>query len=248
MGLEKKDFLFLKIVSAVIHSESADYSAEDPQIIEAAIDLSLANGTAGLVYYGLEKSREKLPENISDKLIRIRNITIMQAFASEPKLEPLKELIEAIKKEKLDYLVLKGLSLKKLYPLPELRNMQDVDIFFPGRNHALADGVFKALGYSKVSGYEEDEYHTAYSKPGCYMIESHYNLGSFGYLGASSVKSWENGLIDSAVTERYQNISYKLMDDDDFFVHLLIHHMNHLLSRCSNLRDRKSTRLNSSHT
>lgn len=108
---------------------------------------------------------------------------------------------------------LKGFLIKSLYPSPELRAMNDLDILVFDEYHKKAKEVLASMGYKAAeAGYVHDNF----LKPPFIEIEIHKMLA----------EDWEHySLNDSLPSDG--NEYWRVMNDEDFFIFILKHAAKH---------------------
>ena len=102
----------------------------------------LALGYTGLVNCGADKKHPVMQQLFRDY------IAVM--LKSERQLSALKELFTAFEQQGIDYLPLKGINMKKLYPKPELRSMGDADVLIRKDKYDDVVNIVKAQGYEFI--------------------------------------------------------------------------------------------------
>ena len=105
--------------------------------------------------------------------LRLKSYVINSALKSLTQVCCLKEFEERCEKEGIYHQVLKGAVLKGLYPLPELREMSDMDIMIYGENFKRAKEVVEDMGFIL---YKSVKHHDIYRKPPFLVMELHHAL------------------------------------------------------------------------
>ena len=82
-------------------------------------------------------------------------------------------LYEALQQQSLDYIPLKGINLRELYPSPALREMTDQDLLVRKEQQEDLRMLMKTLGYRLLARHSHHD--TYYKPPGIY-IEAHHQL------------------------------------------------------------------------
>lgn len=168
-----------------------------------------------LIYYGAQNCgiSEELP--VMKQLLKLTCYCVMVGTQQTYEHE---RIFEAFDNEKIDYMPLKGVLLKKIYPKPEMRVMGDADILI--RYEQYTDKivpVMKKLGFNegRVSDNE-----LVWELPHAY-IELHrrlipsYNKDYYDYYG------------DGWSLAKLQNGTRYSMSDEDCFVFLFTHFAKH---------------------
>ena len=164
----------------------------------------------GALNYGC-KQYEPLMQELFTIVCGIIAINEQQMYA-------LKEIFSAFDKEKIDYLPIKGILLKQLYPKPEMRSMSDMDILI-----RYEDYLEKIIPVMKNLGFEEgrvSDNELVWNKP-MICIELHrrlipsYNKDYYAYYG----DGWRLAKLCSG--SRYS------MTDEDQMIYLFTHFAKH---------------------
>lgn len=138
---------------------------------------------------------------------------VHQGFAFE-------ELKAIFAQKQVDILPLKGLSLKALYPSPELREMGDLDILYPKCRRDDVVELMSGLGYT-LSYDGKDGHHDGYFRPPTSHVEMHHGL--------VNVDSWYAEYYSEpwARAKRTQTDGVFAFSKEDEYVYLLLHAAKH---------------------
>ena len=109
------------------------------------------------IVYDATVGIENIPQDVLKKL-KAHTIAVMVNNDSVAKVQ--KEVCELLEKNKINYCILKGLSVARYYNNPELRTLGDVDILVSNKEFAKAKSVLLERGY--VLTEEENNYHCAF--------------------------------------------------------------------------------------
>jgi len=123
----------------------------------------------------------------------------------------------------IDFLPLKGIVMKNLYPSSDMRTMIDIDILIKKEDLAKISEIMTGLGYGKP---EKGVDHFAYYKEPIMNVEMHFTLiseakrnGRFSYFS-----DWWS----KAVREEAHNCKWRLQKED-FFIYMLAHCAKHFM-------------------
>ncbi len=128
-------------------------------------------------------------------------------------------VFDALEKEGIQFLPLKGAILKNYYPNPALRTFTDIDIYV-GTELDRAEQVLFKLGYEKKTDFETND--IGYVKKPSLHIELHKDLfpDDYDFSGYFDEPYKHTELKDGC---EY----YHLYKTDDFFIHVLCHLYKH---------------------
>ncbi len=122
-------------------------------------------------------------------------------------------ITERFIEEKIYFMPLKGFLIKSLYPSPELRTMNDLDILVFPESVKKAKEILLSMGYSAAKvGYVHDNF----LKPPFIEIEMHKMLS----------ENWEDYSLENSLPSEKSEY-WRLMSDEDFFIFILKHAAKH---------------------
>lgn len=136
---------------------------------------------------------------------------------SEGQMAAISQLFAAFEEAGIDYMPLKGVNLKLLYPKPELRSMGDADILIRMEQYDRIVPIMEDLGYQ----FKEETDHELPWRSKALIVELHkrlipsYNRDYHAYYG----DGWQLG--KPCQGHRYA------MTDEDTYVYLFSHYAKH---------------------
>ncbi len=146
---------------------------------------------------------------------------------SEQQQHELGILFNTFEKSGIDYLPIKGIVMKKLYPAPEYRSMSDADILVCKEQSSVVDKIMSEAGYTHT---ETDDNVTVWEK-GCVVVELHV---SFVPTDSDLYDYYGGGEWDIAVRDSGTHFSLK---NEDFFIATLLHFVKHLRESGAGIRN-----------
>ncbi len=173
------------------------------------------HGILPMLYCGALASGAVLPGKIGPFL---KKSTLDSACVDQRQRQELDRIEESFQRENIDYLLLKGTVLKKIYPQPELRIMGDADILIRVEQYDRIRQIMQQLGFTETL---EADPEIVWDKKNDLNQELHKRLfepankGFFAYFG----DGWK--LARKAEGSRYE------MGDEDVFVYLFTHYAKH---------------------
>ena len=189
--------------------EDTDWQAVyDEANFQAVIPLAF-DGTAGI---------DGIPKDIYKKF---KNHTVAVMLNNDKVIKGQQELTSLLEKNNVKYAILKGLSVARFYPKPELRTLGDVDFLVSKDEFDSTKQLLIDNGYVLT----EDEYmhyHCAFKKNNV-TVEMHYEMSQFPQNAncdslrnelSSAVKNVEKvgvlGLYFNSLKQLYQAVSLLL--------------------------------------
>lgn len=173
-----------------------------------------------LVYIMLKKTDiSHIAEQDVKKLENAYLQTLMITTTQQYYLEQVEKVFE---ENAIDYLVLKGRELSRLYPSSDMRQSSDFDIHIGEKNSEKAKELMLSIGFSAKS-YSEDENHDEYTINKWVLCELHRVLIQGNYPWKRSCNEIVNNLTLCDGTKH----CYK-MSKEDFYVYNLAHTAKHM--------------------
>lgn len=181
--------------------------------------LAVWHGVSNMVCYGVSRlTCDNQPtQDILKKFQNDRKKAVAREATQHIAVE---QILEAFEEKGIASMPLKGCLVKYLYPLPDMRLMADIDIFFKTEQAEKVKKIMLEQGYTvKHEGGNHDVY---YRQP--YMnIEMHHRLISedSSYSGDYLNKTWDRAVLKPGCRHTYE------FSHEDFYIYLLIHLTKH---------------------
>lgn len=184
---------------------------EDDLAWSSILAMARAHSLLGLVFslYEERLSRE-LPAQIyafcskEVGILDAKHIAQKNEFAA---------ITERFIEEKIYFMPLKGFLIKSLYPSPELRTMNDLDVLVFPESVKKAKDILLSMGYFAADG---GYVHDNFLKPPFIEIELHKMLS----------EDWEDYSLERSLPSEKSEY-WRLMSDEDFFIFILKHAAKH---------------------
>lgn len=180
-----------------------------------AIEIGKRHNVIPLMYYGVVNSQLSISLQLEKYL---ESVTIKNVCVSNYQLYEIAGLCNEFNNNRINYMLLKGSVIKKLYPKPEMRPMGDADILVKPRQYRNIKKIMKKKGYNEL--YENDQIY-AWEKKGILHIELHkrlipsYTRDFYKYYG----DGWNYASLVSGNSFE--------MSIEDFYVFLFVHFVRH---------------------
>lgn len=134
----------------------------------------------------------------------------------------------ALHEQGIDFIKLKGIVIKNLYPMPHMRTQSDVDICMTKENREKSRSIMESLGY-KLDG--SIDYHDEYSKDKFFIYEIHSDIMSErSELHRLFVNPFEKAVPDKLSKNEL------VLSNEYFYLNLVIHLYKHFISEGCGLR------------
>ncbi len=167
-----------------------------------------------MMHYGLQNCGVQVEDDVKAKL---QNMIISDVILNENQLYYIKEISNVFNENNVDYVFLKGSVLKKLYPQPEMRRMNDIDILIKPEQYDKVSNALESLGFS----FKYETNHEIVWTNNKILIELHkilipsYNSDMHSYWG----DGWDK-------VNLMQGGEYKF-SDEDMFLYVFTHFAKH---------------------
>lgn len=147
-------------------------------------------------------------------------------------MEEMKQLFKDFTSQGISFIPLKGLVLRNLYPIPEMRTMGDADILVLESDMKIAREILSEMGYKKES---TDSKHIHFSHKTRLSIELHFSLITKGTL-SKNLNSFEADVWKNAKMSYVLGMASNILSPEDQLLHLILHMAVHLSSGGFGLR------------
>lgn len=180
-----------------------------------AYRLGRAHGVLSMLYYGALNNSLNVPQPVWEKM---EAEAVRSVVVDQNQLHELCLLQERFFSNGIDFVPLKGMVLKQLYPRTDMRSMGDADILIKTEQYTVIRPVMEQLGYEFVL---ESDHELVWRKTNALLVELHkrlipsYNEDYYAYFG----DGWR--LAQPSTTVEHS------MRDEDQFIYLFTHYAKH---------------------
>ena len=160
-----EDFIYL--MRCTLNGESAkDFSGGDfGELFRIAQDHNMTN----MLYYAL-RDNCSVPDEISQELQKYHDLMVYKCAYQKAAEQEMERLFN---ENEIRYMLLKGCTVRDLYPSEDMREMADIDIL------VLKQDLEKIRKFMIASGYEfkgDRDHHDVYIKNEFVSVEVHYTV------------------------------------------------------------------------
>ena len=147
----------LALLRAFVHEVPlTDAQMEDVnQNLLKVLELANLHKVRGIWAYQTQEYAKQNPEVLDAEVVdaaeRIFTVAKQKAVYREQKYQGLKQQFQ---KAKIDFLPFKGILVKELYPVPELRTFGDIDVVIRVKDRERSHALMKELQYSATVDFE----------------------------------------------------------------------------------------------
>ncbi len=140
------------------------------------------------------------------------------------------QILDIFDKEGIDYLPLKGILIKDLYPHKGMRQFADNDILYRKENREKVIQIMRGRGY-EMEEFSEESVHDAFMKNPVYNFEMHRDL----FEEHIPYTDYFADVWDKAVKLTDERREYR-MTNEDFYVYVQAHCYKHYAGNGTGIR------------
>ena len=112
------------------------------------IGISKQQSLLGMLYCVLEKAKDESSLPSDEQMTFLKTVYLWTVSQSVRNQAASEEVCNAFSIDRVVHVMLKGMTVKKYYPVPELRTMGDLDFLVYNKNKTVAGEVLTKLGYT----------------------------------------------------------------------------------------------------
>lgn len=195
---------------------------DEPVMLDTPLELpalsteAARHGIENMLFFGARAAGKDKNDPEMKALLRTVGQRI---FVTENQITEAEAVCAAFEKAGIDYLPLKGMTLRELYPAVDMRTMGDVDILIREQQYPLIEKVLKEQGFTFVleSGHEYN-----WKKQGVLYLELHKALFASYETDFYSVfgDGWERA-------QRVDDTHRHTLSFEDQFLYVFVHFAKH---------------------
>lgn len=173
-----------------------------------------AHDIAALCYYG---ALECGLSTDTSEMTALFDVVCQHIFLNEQQEYLANEIFSEFDKKQIEYMPVKGILLKKLYPASEMRVMGDLDILIKTSQYDIIRDIMQKLEYTETN---ESDHELIWCKNGI-QVELHkrlipsYNKDYYAYFG----DGWR-------LAKQNDGTKYSMTDEDEL-IYLFTHYAKH---------------------
>lgn len=209
---------FEKVVISLLKSALKGTRAEVPLEFDWQELFSFAKSQSlvPLMYQGVTNSGITLPDDIANKM---NSIALKHLWADQQQQFEIAKLESAFEKNSIDYMPIKGVLLRHLYPNTEMRPMGDADIMIRVEQKDKAAEVMESLGYA----FSYETAHEIVYGKGAVVIELHKCL-----IPPRTKDFYEYYKDSWSFAQKVEGHNFRYeMSDEDHLIFLITHFAKH---------------------
>lgn len=211
------DYL-IHLLNSVLKNDIPQEMPDDLSF-EKLFKLADFHSVANISFYAVEKLKKKPEPELMKKWAEIRDKAIYKDIIQQTEFE---NISAAFNKHKINFLPLKGIIIKKLYPQTDMRLMSDIDILIEKKFASEVKEIMLSLGY--YADHIEAGCHDIYMKKPVMNVEIHRKLFDEDHpdlAQAFNEKAWD-------MSEQYEDHQFRFKKSE-FFVYIISHTSKHFV-------------------
>ncbi|MBI9014112.1 MAG: nucleotidyltransferase family protein [Clostridiales bacterium] len=215
------EYLLTNVISHYLDYDSLnEHCLSESHVIEKLIFEANEHQLFCLIYDYLNKYKK----NETDILSKYRSLAYQQVLNCKRRTKFALKVFEFLNKSDVDYVSLKGITFKRLYPNPDLRLMSDIDIYVKPEKLDIAVKVLEKVGYS-IDVVKEHECNLYLTHPAGIAIELHHKLFSDSIFGDKHYL--ETVLFDDVEVINFCNTEIKVPSKEKALAYSMLHMTKH---------------------
>ena len=217
MQMQLKDLL-----NVAIRGEKSNLYLDNETDILNLLEEAERHKVKGLIYTGWDKDTSQ--NNISKELTESwKRSTFMTGIKESRQIRNVGFVLNKIQEQGIDTIVLKGLVLRDLYPIPDQRTMNDADILVKKEDIEKTKKVLLDLGFSEGhdSCHHVDFYNPSYGK-----VELHWQLIDESYFRGDT--SFEEKIWERTIPVNVGGTPTLSLGWEDLLLHSCAHMASHM--------------------
>ena len=137
-------------------------------------------------------------------------------------------LREALDREGVPFLVIKGAACRSMYPNPDLRPSSDEDLLVMDADLHRAETILEGLGYARCREEAEDSVHTWYNQN--LHVELHRRLLPENKLRGLDLQKRFSRCFEHKMAFHLEGKTLWTLGPEDHLLYLILHYYKHFLS------------------
>lgn len=224
--MQKEIYFLIEILKLFIHQEKI--SSLSDISLENLFEISEKHNVTGIVFYMIAPLLEDQKQTPIYQRFRERNIITVYNSAMKEKEVAL--FTEQLEQAHITYAFFKGLEIRALYPVPDLRTMGDADILVHEEDMKAVAEILNNLGYDKSDGGSN----VWTFNNGIMSYEIHSRLVAQSYWNDVDYETYFTGIFDKLIPAEKGYRRYFSLEDH--FIFLCFHLAKHLDSSGAGIR------------
>ncbi|PNT93567.1 hypothetical protein CDQ83_08730 [Clostridium thermosuccinogenes] len=215
---------FVELLSCAIRGKKVDERTLGKYDWKELLEYADVHHVIGLVYSALPKSGEftGADERLLEQFKKETALTIVGQIQH---IRQVAYVLGKFKEVNIPVILLKGLVVRGLYPLPELRTMCDADVLVKESDLGKVDELMKNIGYAEG---EKSPVHVSYFNKDYNRIEVHWTIEDRRFF--NDEYGLEEDMWQRAEKTKIGEIEALSFAPEDLALHLCIHMAVHIIT------------------
>lgn len=152
--------------------------------------------------------------------------TIFSTLLQEKHITQVENFFKVCNEKNIPVIALKGLLLRRLYPIPNTRTMSDADVLVHKEDLDVIRIILKQLGYIEKLESSHSDHHLIFSQPNYFNIEVHWTLNT--NLTNRNIQAWETQIWNRCIAIHLNNTPVLSLSLEDHLIFLCLHMLSHI--------------------
>ncbi|MEG2786604.1 MAG: nucleotidyltransferase family protein [Romboutsia sp.] len=227
--MNKEELLLIDMLDSAIKGKKKIFNIDNVDI-KNVLNEAKAHDIKGLIYTAFDNS---LHNNIDENLLENwKKDTFFTGLYQNKMISRLGKLLQYFKEKKIDIIVLKGLVIRNLYPVPDQRTMGDADILVKKEDLNKSINLLTELGFKVEKG--KCDHHIGFSHDYYGKVELHWKVTRDRCFKGDS--SFEDSFWSDVITIKVGEAEVLALSYENELTHLCLHKAVHMTSSGFGLR------------
>lgn len=222
MNQSQKDFIL--VLRTALQHKKFDCSHLSTKRFYKLYDYAQQNKLESFIFSSLSHL-EHLPSNTHSLIHTWQHQMIMHSLHQKKHILETERILSCFNEHHLTVIPLKGIYLRHLYPLPELRTMSDLDLYVHLEDIPAIKSCLVTLGYQELPDHHG--YHTVFYHPDHLNIEVHWALTNPKSFHREAVQAFEEQLFSHAYSAQVGHTPSLCFSLEDQLIYLCLHMAKH---------------------
>ncbi|MEG2017873.1 MAG: nucleotidyltransferase family protein [Clostridium sp.] len=223
--MNKTESQLIDLLNKAIHKETASIDEIDEIHWGKLIYEAREHHVSPLVYSAIK--RKDAEKCIATEILKEWKREIFYSGINQQNhIRQVGTILEEFNSNNIPVIVLKGLVVRELFPMPQLRVMSDADVLVHTQDLERVSSMMQELGFVKTKDEDDHGAHIVFAKPGQPIFEVHWTLANKAFFKGDT--SWEDNLWNEVVEVEVGGTKTLSLGLEDLAVHLCIHMAVHL--------------------
>ena len=222
--METNQEFLIASLSAAIHGEELRFSEINKVNFKTIFQEAQEFDICGLLYPIMKKFNETTFED-DETINQWKNSAIISEIIQIQFIEQMNKVLKKFCQEDIEVIVLKGLTLRDLYPKAELRSMSDADLLLHKEDMKKGKTILLNMEYRQD---HSDSKHCVFIHKSYPPIELHWRIVDKTFI--KDISYFEKNIWENAIKVKVCDQAVLALSSEDQVLHLCLHMIMHMVS------------------